>query len=393
MRNRLKVFAALTLICALLCTACGGTSAEKKGSSGESGKGSASGTQEGKKPDVSASESDTEDSGRDETLPVSEPYADALYDRAALNGKMAVYFFGSDGSVTDSKGTQRRGGDAVLVIAPDGSTMLIDFSTGANSQYLLSSLKKLGVEKIDIAAVTMADMTHVEGYSLIMQSFPIGKLVTGGYNLPAEEMNELAKTYDRAKIGDRIYDRLLADAKSKGIQRQIVAEGDSFALGEVKVEVLNPPRGYADYSQSTDAWAGGSLLLKLTWKSASFLIGGDLLIKNEEEIAARLGSRLDADVIKINNHGYKTSNSLTWQDAVSAKVAVAEYGAEAADNPADSVIISYGSTGCVTLLTAQDGTVLVSTSGDGSYDVQVGRDRSSMLYGTLDAASGHIKVN
>ena len=319
---------------------------------------------------TSKSSQEATDSRSEET---EYQYSGALLDDSKTEGKMAVYFLRGDYALTDKDGNEQPTGEATLLIAPDGTTMLVDFQDSmVNGSYVAEILQELGIKKIDYAVLTSPHAERLGGYSIIMHTVEIGQIITNHH------------AFDSSAI----YNNFVKMADEKNIPISNVSEGDTIAFGEdVAVEVFNPAKEYEDW-KTEEGQRNGSLLLKFTYNQSSFLIGGDITTAAEEQLIAKHGEKLKSDVVKMNKQGSKDSNSKEWTSAVNAKIAVGERNL--VDN--DIVVGRYAMRAEAALHTAIDGTCLVYTTGDGTYEVQVEKERIGDTYLMLNAENGYFKV-
>jgi competence protein ComEC len=114
---------------------------------------------------------------------------------------------------------------------------------------------------------------------------------------------------------------------------EFVSAGDSFDLGDgVRLDVLLPARG--DDLSGNDA----SLVLRLSWRDVSFLLGGDIEARGERGLVES-GIELESTVLKVAHHGSGTSSTREFLDAVQPAVAVISSGAgNRFGHPAQSVV-------------------------------------------------------
>ena len=240
-----------------------------------------------------------------------------------------------------------------------------------NGAYIAEVLEELGIKKLDYAVLTSPHAEHLGGYSIVMHTVEIGQII--------------ANHHVTSNIS---YRNLMEAANENNIPVSNVFEGDTFTFGsDVQVEVFNPAKEYEEWKDD-EGQRNGSLLLKFTYNQSSFLLGGDLTATMEEQLIAKHGEKLQSDVVKMNNQGSKDSNSKEWISAVGAKIAVGERNL--VEN--DIVVGRYAMRSDATLHTAIDGTCLVYTTGDGSYEVQVEKDRIGDTYLALEAEKGYFKV-
>ena len=314
-------------------------------------------------------------------------YTETVLDRTLTEGKFACYFLRSS-MYYSSCSTSVKAGDSVLFIAPDGTTLLYDVNAPLNSAYIVYALQQLGIEKLDYFVNSHPHHDHIGGFTLLARYIEIGHVYT-----PPAEVVYSGKTY-------RQYAKVFMDTVNElGIPHSYLKEGDTFQFGsDVNVKVYNPPAEGIPY-EDEEKMDGNeySLVLKFTYKDASFLVGGDVGNDavgrgraTEDELVAKYGSELQADVSKMNHHGKATtkSGSAGWLAAVNSKIYVGQTS-EVSD---EIQYYKYIATGANIFHTGLDGTVLVYTTGDGTYEVQVEQDRYSDYYGTNDTLNGHMQV-
>ena len=68
-------------------------------------------------------------------------------------------------------------GDATLLVAPDGSSMLIDCGPTAGAEYLVKYMNDVGVEKLDYLILTHPHEDHYGGASAVIENFPVENFV------------------------------------------------------------------------------------------------------------------------------------------------------------------------------------------------------------------------
>lgn len=331
------------------------------------------GCQSGKDSDSSQTAVDSETMGTDSNTEVEYQYSSALVDSAKTEGKMAVYFLRGDYALKDKDGEEEPTGEATLLVAPDGTTMLVDFNNCmVNGAYIAEVLQKLGIERLDYVVLTSPHTERLGGYSIVMHCVEIGQIITNHHEFTS----------------NAIYNNFMKAAEENKISVSSVFEGDTFAFGkDVQVEVFNPAKEYEDWKKDAGQ-RDGALVLKFTYNQSSFLIGGDISTVVEEQLIAKHGDKLQSDVVKMNRQGSKEANTKEWIETVSPKIAVGERNV--VDN--DTIIGRYAIRSEVALHTGIDGTCLVYTSGDGTYEVQVEKERTSDTYLSLGAENGYLMV-
>ncbi len=195
-------------------------------------------------------------------------------------------------------------GDAVLVQGRSG-TLLVD-AGGAwpggdrGRGAVVPALRALGVERLDVLAVTHGDLDHRGGAPAVVEALPVGEVW-----LP------------RGSEDDPAFAELRAAAAQRGVPVLERGTGDpERAIGDLGVRSLWP--------DGQPRWRGNdaSLVLHVTVAATGVLLPGDLGARAEAALAATAGD-LRADLLLLPHHGSRTSGSDTLLAATAAQVAVA----------------------------------------------------------------------
>ncbi len=393
------VFLVLLLLFLSGCTAAGQESGSGSGSQQENGSNdNQKKDEEGNKdPDNEETDNNKEPKGEDPDSEKTDSktvlygggaYSDIILDRSLTEGKFAVYFFRTDANYSSYTGSAK-GGDSVLLIAPDGTTMLYDCSTVLNDAYIVYALQQLGIEKLDYFVNSHPHLDHLGGFSLLARYIKIGHVY-----MPIGE-----EAYNDVTVEGGFPTLFMETIKEYGIPYSALSEGDTFQFSpDISVKVYNPPADLDLENVDENEW---SLALKFVYKNASVLLAGDcgnneakLGRATESELVAKYGSELQADVSKMNHHGdgdvsgNTKAGSAVWRNAVNSKI----YVGMRSSVTSEKTFLSYMTTGAKAFHSALDGTVLVYTTGDGTYEVQVERERNNDYYGHYDTVDGHMTV-
>jgi competence protein ComEC len=202
-------------------------------------------------------------------------------------------------------------GDSLLVISPEGRTMLIDgggslgpvhsefdFGEDVVAPYLWSR----GLERLDVVVLTHAHGDHIGGFPRIIQGFRPSELWVG-INPPTPQLSNL---YD------------LASADHMAIQKHTA--GEEFDWGGTKIRVLSPP---ADWEPRSKRANDDSLALLIAYGDTKALLAGDLEKKMERFVATESPR---ADLLKVAHHGSATSTTPELLAAVHPRFAVISAG-------------------------------------------------------------------
>jgi competence protein ComEC len=229
-------------------------------------------------------------------------------------------------------------GDATLIQAPDGETMLIDggdSNTGV-LQYLLSQ----GVQHLNLMVATHPHSDHIGGLVQVLEGIPVDEVITNG------QMHTTS-----------IYERFLDAIASAQVQYAEVKRGDMIPLGNLEFDVLSP------ISITSEDLNDNSIVLRLVYGDTSFLFTGDAQANAE---ASMLNSDLDvsATILKVAHHGSRTSSTPAFLNAVKPQVAIYfaglgnDYG-----HPHAETLEALSSVGAKIYGTDIDGTIIVITDG------------------------------
>lgn len=255
-------------------------------------------------------------------------------------------------------------GDAALITFPNGETMLVDGGgridhaarngseremfepdrPGIGERVVSEFLWEKGYDRIDHVLATHADADHLKGLIDVLENFRVG---TAMYGREAYEVKD--------------FQRFIEITRRKGVRPVRLRRGDSFGVGGVRIDVLNPPAGGEepeDGSSNDD-----SLVLRIVYGGRSFLFTGDIEKGTERELLETYG-RLEADVVKVPHHGSRTSSTSGFVAAVGAEYAVIPVGRRSRFfHPHEEVVERWRRAGARVLTTGERGTVTVSTDG------------------------------
>jgi competence protein ComEC len=239
-------------------------------------------------------------------------------------------------------------GDAILLRAPD-ATVLID--GGESNSGVVPYLQRLGVQKVDVVVATHPHADHIGGLIDVLQQIPVDRVVTNG---------QLHTTLTYERFLDAI-----ADAGAEYIE---VARGDVIRAGSLVLDVLHP-------ESLTDSLNDGSVVLRLTHGSVSFLLTGDIEKVSEDQLVAS-GLDLRSQILKVPHHASRSSSSTAFLQRVQPEVAIYCAGVgNRYGHPHDETLAALAAVGAQILGTDVHGTVVVTTDGE-TYQMTVERPSS-----------------
>ena len=208
------------------------------------------------------------------------------------------------------------GGDAIFVVLPDRTTLLMDscgrhtsgsraagsrWDPGENivSPYLWSR----GLERVDVVALTDSRPEHTDGLESIMRNFNVGEF-WHGRNPPSDSYREL-----------------LDEARRQKIKIREVAAGDRFERGPASLAVLWPPIHNSPDPAGNATSGENSLVLRISSGAASVLLSGGIS-GNVADGLVLSGSHLESHTlgVALGDANYSSASGLL--ERVSPTVAV-----------------------------------------------------------------------
>lgn len=232
------------------------------------------------------------------------------------------------------------GGQATLLVAPSGQSLLVDTGwpgeKNRDADRIAAAVKDAGLKQIDYVLITHYHTDHVGGVPQLLKQVKVGTFVDHGPNTENDEM---------APEG---YDAYL---KSMGNAKRIVAKpGDRIPVAGITVEVLaaagdhitKPVTGAGNansYCTSEQQWTpdhtenAASLGVLVTAGAFRFVDLGDLTKDKEINLVCPNNLVGTADLFLVSHHGMNMSNTKALVDALHPRVAVMENGPKKGDSP------------------------------------------------------------
>lgn len=198
-------------------------------------------------------------------------------------------------------------GDSILLVSPQGKTMLVDVSTSSAYDTICGDLSALGITSLDVVVATHPHADHIGCMAKIIRSYPIG----------AFYMTEFTATTTG-------YEKMLEALEEKNVPVYATDTTTKIEWDEsCTVTVLSP---FAE--EIGDDCNDSSIVLRVSYGNTSILLTGDAGTDAEKRMLSNWdASLLDADVLKLGHHGSSTAMSEIFLKAVSPKYAVCSVGA------------------------------------------------------------------
>jgi competence protein ComEC len=235
-------------------------------------------------------------------------------------------------------------GDAAVIRAPDGATVLID--AGPDELQVATELARLAVRRVDLAVASHAHADHIEGFPAVFSRFPVSTLVEPG--CPADSPS---------------YDDLLEAAADEGIPVRHPRGGARYLVGTIRIDVLGP-------EECTGEPNDDSLVLRVRLGGAAVLFAGDAEVAAQRDLIAD-GDPIGAEVLKVPHHGGDTSDP-AFLRATGARIGVVSTGPNDYGHPHPRVLAVLRGARMLVYRTDLAGDVTITFPGGGAVDVRSG---------------------
>ena len=204
-------------------------------------------------------------------------------------------------------------GDAILVRAPSGATLLVD---GGPDPELL--LRRLGERlpwwqrRIDVVLLTHPHEDHVAGLVAVLERYRVGLILEPGHEYP-----------------NPTYDRFVSLARAEPDATHALARaGQLLRLDPVsRLSIVYPSSADAAAALPDGDINNGSVVAELRSGRFSALLTGDAEMPVEEMLLAR-GAVGAVDLLKVGHHGSTSSTGEAFLAALQPGVALISVGAD-----------------------------------------------------------------
>jgi competence protein ComEC len=206
-------------------------------------------------------------------------------------------------------------GDSLLLITPDGKTLLIDgggFTGGSHrtpqnfdigEEVVSPALWARGIRHLDAVALSHAHSDHMGGLPAVLRNFHPAELWVGSNPHVAP------------------YDTLLDQGRDLHVKLRSLRAQDAFLFGSTNVDVLAPLKDYVPGPEPTN---NDSLVLHVAYGATSVLLEGDAEAPIERAMLTETG--LQSTLLKVAHHGSITSTQPEFLERVAPHCAVISCG-------------------------------------------------------------------
>lgn len=224
-----------------------------------------------------------------------------------------------------------------ILIEKSGEYMLIDAGNNEDGSKLVKYFKDLGIDKFKIVVGTHAHEDHIGGMDDIIKNFTI-------------ESFYMPDVITTTKTFEDVLDAL----EAKQIPFQTPEENSELTLSDSTIKVLS-------VNSTADNLNETSIVLRLQYKTTSFLFMGDAESKTESKI---LNKDIKSDVLKVGHHGSKTSTTLSFLNKVAPTYAIISVGKDNSyGHPSDTIMKRLNNKNIKIYRTDQQGVIIAESNG------------------------------
>jgi len=211
-------------------------------------------------------------------------------------------------------------GDSLLLITPDGKTLLVDgggYGGGPRQapqdydigeEVVSQALWSRGIRRLDVVVLSHAHSDHMDGLPAVLRNFHPAELWVG--NNP--------RSVD--------YVALLNQAVQLHVQLRSFHAGDAFPFGRTQVSVLSP---LPNFQPGPEPANNDSMVLHIAYGATSVLLEGDAEASLEDALVAQStqpGQSMQSSLLKVGHHGSITSTRPQFLSRVAPQWAVISCG-------------------------------------------------------------------
>ncbi len=199
-------------------------------------------------------------------------------------------------------------GDSILLISPEGETMLVDAGPADAFGRIARALADNGVTSLDAVVATHPHEDHIGSMAAVLDAYDVGAFYTIASELPTDA-----------------YAAMIAALERNGCPVLPAEGGRTIPWSEsCSVTVLSP---IASYDAEPEEMNDRSVVLHVRYGETAVLLAGDAEATAEKRMLDTYPrSMLKANVLKLGHHGSSSSTGYTFFLAVDPDFAVASCG-------------------------------------------------------------------
>lgn len=235
-------------------------------------------------------------------------------------------------------------GDAVFIETPSHRQILVDAGVGAGILAELGRVMYPWDRTIDMVIATHPDNDHIGGIPDVLDHYRVARMIDNGFGPEGKHITEIY----HEKIG---YESDVEHQISQVPQRLDLGDGVILTFLHTIID---------DIADSNER----SLLMRLEYGEASFLLTGDAGTSIENYLIEEQYEYLDVDVLKLGHHGSNTSTSDVFLQATTPNIAVISAGRNNSyGHPHEAVLRRLDKYDIESVCTCEEGRITFQTDG------------------------------
>ena len=309
-------------------------------------------------------------------------------------------------------------GDSILIISPEGKTVLIDAGDQTKGKAVLEALKRYNVQQIDYLIATHAHPDHIGGMDDVIRNMKVLAVLHNDFPPPEAAESQTAKNQaDAQNQGQKkgaktpapapkkqgkttelptvkAYNEYRSTIEQSGAQFRKVEVDEKIDLGGGCILTVLAPQ--APLFTREQMKAGGnemnanSIVMRLDYGEFSMLLAGDAEAQTEDRLTNK-DLNLAATILKVAHHGSKYATTENFLKRVKPEAAVISTGEfNRYGHPAPVVLERLKAAGVRQLFrTDLQGDITITTTGrikDGKlYEIKAAKETKSDLWAGREA--------
>jgi len=295
-------------------------------------------------------------------------------------------------------------GDAILIISPTKSAVLIDTGDAGKEKVVLDALKRYGVQQVDYFVGTHSHPDHLGAAAALFKGTKVLNVIDNDLpppaGLPSPSPTPAAgktakpaptpapRTTRGPKGPSQFYLDYKEAIKQSGAHYETAVVGKQYFLGGgATLTILGPSQPYLTKEQMK---AGGnepnanSIILRLDYGEFSMLLTGDAEEQTEQRMLPK-DLELKASILKVAHHGSKYATSEGWLKRVRPEAAIISVGEwNRYGQPAQSVLDRLEAANAKLYRTDLQGEISITTTGkpkgDKLFDIKTSKETKSDVW-------------
>lgn len=229
-------------------------------------------------------------------------------------------------------------GDGMVINAGAGSAMVVD--AGPDPARMDRCLRELGITQVSLLVLTHFHVDHVGGLAGVLANRNVARVVVSPVPEPPDQERWVRRELD-----------------AKGIPTGEARIGEWATIGPIEYQIIWPTQR-TDPRESVPNNASVTVIAAISGVTA--FLGGDLEPSAQREVARRLPTPFDVDVVKVPHHGSRNQAPELHTALQGARVAVVSVGRNNRyHHPSPETLEQWAAGGAQLYRTDQEGDVAV----------------------------------